>query len=402
MIIRRLEPAEQVQYSGICSTVFLDMPRRDIRAQLKDPLAHVFEGDNDRWGAFDAAGKLHSALIVIPYTLRMNGHDVKMAGIGGVVTRPESRGLGLVRKIFDQAFPVMLEKGQTFSYLFPFNYNYYRNFGYEICDTYSNISVPVEQMRGYAYPKDITPYEPGDDITPYAEIYEAFTRDRNLAVVRSADTWKSMLDRDPYKNLDFTYLNRDANGQADAYVLYQAQHVSAGDNRIKVKELCWRTTEGLHSIFGFFAKLSAELAVVDWNAPCDINAQALFPDAYDIGWRKSSGGMNRILDVAAGLSTLRAPVGIANGKVTLDIVDNYWTDNSGQYTVAWEDGSLTVAKAGGGDAAMATSAQTLAQLVTGYLSVEAAALKKDTTVNGDFLQLSRLFPKQKLHLTERF
>ena len=402
MIIRRIETTEQVQYSGICSTVFLGMERRDIRAQMKDPLAHAPKDDNDYWGAFDANGKLHSAMAVIPYDMLINGKTMKMGGIGGVVTRPESRGLGLVRKIFDAAFPAMLEKGQTFSYLYPFNYNYYRNFGYELCHAYNNISIPIEQMRGYAYPKNIAPYEPGDDVTPYAEIYETFTRDRNLAIVRDSDAWKSMLTRDPYKNLDFTYLNRDANGNADAYVLYHAQHVDDGDNRIKVKELCWRTTEGLHSIFGFFAKLSAELSYVDWDAPCDVNVQTLFPDAYDISWHRNSGGMNRILDVAAGLSTLRAPLGEPNGKLTVDVMDNYWSDNSGQYTVAWEDGNLTVDKAVAGDAAMTTSVETLAQLVTGYLSVEQAALKKDTTINSRYLELSQLFPKQKLHLTERF
>ena len=404
MEIRKISPVERIQYHGICSTVFLDMGRSDIRAQLQDPQAHVKDDDRDednRWGAFDATGKLHSAIVVNPYTMLMNGKHVKMGGIGGVVTRPESRGQGLIRKIMDAAFPAMLEKGQTFSFLYPFSYSYYRMFGYDVGYAYNSVNIPLKEMQGYAYPKNMEPFEPGDDITPYVEIYEEFTRDRNLAIVRGKDAWNWMLDRDPYKNLQFTFLHRDANGKGDAYILYGVQKGGDRGNTIKIRELCWRTPEGLHSVFGFIARLSSEFGSVDWNAPDDINVHALFPESYSVSWRKNACGMNRILDVAAGLSTLRAPVGVANGKVTLDIVDKYWKDNTGKYTVQWEDGNLSVAK-GGNDVELATGVETLCQLVSGYMTPEEVALKKDTTVYSNRFLLGQLFPKQKLHLVERF
>ena len=405
MIIRKMTPAEQIEYSGICSIAFLYKASADIRAQMKDPQAHIKDNDNgdeDRWGAFDDNGKMHSALIVNHYDMLMNGKAVKMGGIGGVVTLPESRGQGLIRKIFDAAFPAMLENGQTFSFLYPFSYSYYRMFGYEMCYTYNSVNIPIAEIKGYPYPKNIKSFEPGDDIAPFAEIYEAFTHDRNLAMVRDEDAWKEMLNRDPYKELKFTYLNHDDRGKADAYVLYGVQKNDEHGNRLKIKELCWRTVEGLHSIFGFFSKLGSEYDSIDWNAPDDINVHALFPEAYDVKWSKNASGMNRILDVTAGLSTLRTPAMGGNGKLTLDIADKYWGDNSGKYTVQWEDGKLTVRKATTGDAAMATSVETLAQLVTGYMSPEEVALKTDTTIYSNHLLLSQLFPKQKLHMTERF
>lgn len=401
MVIRKMTPEDRIQYMGICSTVFLSMDRVDTRAQLKDPQAHKKEDDgNDYWGAFDAKGKMHSAMSVIHYNMLMNGNVVKMGGISGVVTRPESRGQGLIRKIFDVAFPAMLENGQTFSYLYPFSYGYYRKFGYEICNTSNNVNIPIAEMQGYSYPKTIEPFEPGDDVAPYAEIYEEFTRDRNLAIVRNKDAWKRMLDRDPYKNLQFTFLNRDADGKGDAYILYETYKASGDGNRLKVKELCWRTLEGLHSIWGFLARLGAECESVEWNAPYDVNVHALFPEAYNVSWKKGAGGMNCILDVSAGLSTLRAPNG--NGQLTFDIVDNYQKANSGIYTIQWESGNITACKTTESNIAMATDVQTLAQLVTGYLSPEEAALKKSTTVYNSHLQLCQLFPKQKLHMTEGF
>jgi len=390
MEIRKLKPEEHIQYEGLCLSVFFDTARRDIRQQKQDPLAHASNGNDVRIGAVDANGRLQSALAVIPYTMRMNGKDVKMGGIGGVVTLPEARGQGLVRKIMDLAFEEMQDAGQVFSFLYPFSYGYYRKFGYEMCLPYNKVTIPIEQFTGYPFPQNITPYEPGNSITPFVEIYEAFTRNRNLAIKRDTKTWEHLLNRDPYQNLEFTYLVQDA------YILYSVDRSGDG-SRVDIKELCWRTPTGLRDIFGFLGKLGAEFNAVLWNAPCDINIHALFPEGYDLTWRVNAVGMNRIVDVTAALATLRAPHG--NGEVIIDVADAYRPANSGLYAVQWESGNLTAAKTTSGTADITTSIQTLAQLVTGYITPQEAGYKQDTTI---YNNISQLFTKQNLFLTERF
>jgi len=402
MNIRKVTPVERIQYNGICTTVFFDMRRTDIRAQLQNPQDHLGDEDDDPcWGAFDEKGQLQSAVIVNSYNMMMNGKEVKMGGIGGVVTRPESRGKGLIRRIMDKAFPAMVEEaGQTFSFLYPFSYSYYRNFGYEMCLDYNKVSIPIEQITGYPYPKNIQAFEPGNDMTPIMEIYKEFTQNRNLAIVRDQYNWEYILNRDPYKELKFTFVNYDENGVANAYVLYNVGKSGEYENRLQVKELCWRTKEGLHNVFGFFSKLSSEFSSVEWNAPCDVNVHALFPEAYDVSWSVNAAGMNRVVDVKAGLATLRAPSG--SGKVTLDVADTYWKDNSGKYTIQWEAGSLTVAKDTNENVDMAISVETLAQLVTGYMTPSEVALKKEVVTYSNHLALEQLFPKQRLFIVERF
>jgi len=402
MDIRKVTPVERIQYNGICTTVFFDMQRTDIRTQLKNPQDHLRdEHDDPCWGAFDEKGQLQSAIIVNSYNMMMNGREVKMGGIGGVVTRPESRGKGLIRRIMDKAFPAMVEEaGQTFSFLYPFSYSYYRNFGYEMCLDYNKVNIPMEEINGYPYPKNIQPFEPGDDMTPVMEIYKEFTQNRNLAIVRDKDNWEYILNRDPYKDLKFTFVNYDENGVANAYVLYNVQKSGNYDNRLQIRELCWRTKEGLHNIFGFFAKLSSEFSSVEWNAPCDVNVHALFSEAYNASWSINAAGMNRVVNVKAGLATLRAPSG--SGKITLDVTDAYWKDNSGKYTIQWDAGNLTVAKGTSENVDMAVSVETLAQLVTGYMTPCEVALKKDVVTYSNHLALEQLFPKQRLFIVERF
>jgi len=400
MTIRHLKPEEYVHYRGIGRLVLWG--KDDIRQQMKDPMAHAPNDDSVRLGAFDDKGILQSGMTIEPYTIRMNGRDVKMGGVAGVLTRPNARGQGLARKIFEVAFKQMIEDGQTFSFLFPFSRQYYRKFGYELCSFNNIATIPIDQFSGYPYPQNIQQHEPDDDITPFMQIYEQFAENRNLSIVRDSKRWQTMLNRDPYKNYEFTYLNRDENGTPNAYVLYSPILIEGASSepwhRMLIKELCWTTPAGLHNIFGFLAKLSPEYASVQWKVPCGINAHSLFPGKISL--TETGDGMNRILDVTAGLSTLRAPQG--SGKLNLEITDTFWSSNSGTYVVEWESGNLTVNKTTSSNIDMATGIETLAQLVPGLLTPEECMYKSDTTIYNNHTQLLQLFPKQKLHMTETF
>lgn len=402
MEIRKLKPEEHVHYAGISHTVFYGDERIDIREMMKNPLDNQDKAEAERWGYFDNNHCLQSAVTAIPYTIRMNGKDVKMAGIGNVVTRPEYRGAGCVRQIFENVFAEMLEKEQVFSFLYPFSYAYYRKFGYEVGLSYNRWSFPPAQLARFPYPKNIAAHRPGDDIQPYAQIYRAFAKDRNWAVVRSQKNWDDLLARDPYKKLEFTFLVRDDLGNGIAYILYDCVKGEVGHvGTMEIKELCWATPEGFQQMLGFIGKLSPEVETVHWHStPCDVNFHALCPDPYDVSLNVLSSGMGRIVDVQAGLQTLIAPTG--SGRVYVDIVDKYWQTNAGTYAIEWESENLTVTKQPSASPDMSTSVETLAQLITGYLSANEAIYKTCTTMHGAYENLNALFPKKQLYLAERF
>ncbi|MCL2498802.1 MAG: GNAT family N-acetyltransferase [Defluviitaleaceae bacterium] len=406
MEIRRITPEERIQYDAICQICFLDIRRRDIREELRNPPEEQKPDYGGRKGApvFAAFenGKMLSALTVNPYVIRMNGHEVKMGGIGAVVTLPEARGRGLIKKINTPVFEAMREEGQVYSFLYPFSFEYYRKFGYEHCYARRNARIPIEQFEKFPYPKQFVPHEPDDGCEPYARIYETFTRGRNLAVVRDEGNWKWMLNRDPYMKSQFTYLNYGADGTPNAYLLYEAEKNSLDDggNAIKIRELCWTSPEGLYAAFGFFGKMGSEYRAVKWSVPYGLNIQAILPDPYDVEWRINAAGMNRIVDVPAALAMQSVPAG--SGRVHIKVNDDFWPANSGTYRLEWENGNLTATCVQVADIDMETHVTTLAQLTTGYIDASEARYRSDTVIRGDINALNALFPKKYLYLLEGF
>lgn len=398
MQIRKLTPSEHVLLHGLHQSVFFGMERDDIREMMKNPLEHAQDDAHSRFGVFDERGTLQSAMEIIPYTMRMNCHNVHMGGVAGVVTRPESRERGHINLLFRTAFEEMLENRQIFSFLYPFSYAYYRKFGYELCHVRDKVKIPIARLAPYKCEVFAEPFEPGDDVAPYTKIYKYFIRERNLSIVRDDDAWEKLLDRDPYKKREFTYLFYDSVGRAVAYILYDAQEGRC----VAVRELCWLNADALYLVFGFLARLGAEFDEILWDAPCDVNVYSLFPECGELSWQREVGGMNRLVDVSAALLTLRAPP--RSGRVALAVTDNFLPQNTGVYAVEWESGAISVEKldAVGPMPDIETGVETLAQLVTGFLTPEAAMQKKDTAVLGTLAGLNALFPRRNLYLMERF
>jgi len=396
MEYRRLKPEEQVQMLAISQTVFLTSTRHDIREMLKNPIEHAKDDDIVRLGAFDEKERMLSALQVHPYIINMNGKQVKMGGIGSVLTRPEARHGGNVRKLMDIAFDEMEMLGHVFSFLYPFSFEYYRKFGYEMCYQYNSVSIPFSQLKDYPVPINVTHYELGDSIAPYCEIYETFAHNRNLSILRSKSDWVKLLDRDPYKNLQFTYLFDDA------YILYEAVNPSTEGTTLLINELCWRTPKGLYEAFGFLYKLGVEYSTITWNIPNDINIYALFPDTYDLTWQRQPVGMVALVNIQEALLTLHPPNG--SGEITLNIIDTFRPKNSGAYFIEWANKTLHVEKVKETAEIITMTSATLAQLITGYLSLGAALYKRDVIVHRAdlFSQLDNIFPKRLSYICERF
>ena len=406
MEIRNVKPEERVQYDAIRSTVFLFNEREDIRTIQKEPLEHVYSDGHTRIGAFDDKGRLVSALRIIPFTFRINGKNVKMGGIASVVSKPEVRGRGHIRALMKESLRRMEDEGQYFSYLYPFSYPFYRKYGYDVCRDIRSATIPLSSLKAYPYPDNMEPFEPGDSTAPYAEIYESFIQNRNLAVVRSNADWENLLNRDPYKYSQFTYLYRNREGLPAAYALFDAKKTFSSNYDFEslfdfmVKEIAWKEPEDLHHIFGFLAKLDAEANNLQWEVPCDVDVFSLFGDCYGAKLQTAPGGMCRLVNALEGLKTLHPPNG--NGKAVVEVHDAFWASNSGTYVLAWGSGELSATKTSAALPDMSTTVETLAQLVTGYLSPDEAAYKTCTKITGNHMALKALFPRQRLYMLENY
>ena len=401
MEIRKLYPHEYVQYEAICQMVFFEMERIDIHEKMKEPEKHG--DDNPIWGAFDSKGRLCSAVMVIPEIMRINGHNTNVGIAGGVVTLQEARGKGAIDRIMERAFAAMRdEEDQIFSFVYPFSYSYYRRLGYETCCPRHRAIIPVDQFKQYPYPTRLERFEKGGDSTPFREVYKDFTRNRNFAIVRDDEAWEEILDRDPYRDLQFTFLHRDEGGKPDAYVLYDTKQNEEEGNTAEIKEFCWKTVQGFHHVLGFFGKLGSEYEKVSWNSG-DLDVHTLFSESWELETEFESAGMARLTDICRPLTLLTQPAG--SGSVSIGVTDKFLSGNSGVYEVQWEPGiKLCRARK---TAALHTpdlecSQETLVQLITGYSTPREALYRQGTIIRSNRDSLTALFPKRALFMTEHY
>jgi predicted acetyltransferase len=395
MEIRKIRPEENIRQAMIVNIAFLLKDSDGFEERLKNPLEHS-EGYEKVWGGFDGTGKMCAITTVNDYRVRFNGHTVDMGGVGAVGTLPEARKGGYVRNIFEKILPVMQEDGKVFSFLHPFSYPFYRKFGYELCYMPNRAAIPMKYFREYPFPDGMEQYFPGGCISELSTVYHEFVKDKNLPLIRDEAHFRRRIDKDPYMTQFYTYFHRDEKGRADAYLTYYTEG-GIEDRELRVKDMAWTSPEALRAIFGFIGGLGA-FYTFKWDAPPSLNLPSLFTEAFDFTIENPPWGMNRILNLRRALEMLRVPE--KPGRVTIRVTDDNLPSNSGAYSLEW-DGAVSVKPASGG-CDLETDIQTLTQLVTGFLSIDAARLKRTVDINGREKSLREIFVPGDLYIADYF
>ena len=400
MEIRKLKPEENVHHKLMCSICFTrhSSSTEDMYAWLKEPEKHT-NGYEHAWGAFDDNGRLISCMQVVPAQIMMNGLPVKTGLICAVTTLPEARNARCVRKMFEIVMSHMKSEGMIFSLLYPFSLPFYRKFGYEHAFLRRQANFPISELSRYPYPDGMKVHDKGGPWADFARVYEAFTQDKNLPMVRGENEWERLLNRDPYKNKEFTYIHYNAVGQPDGYVLYSGVHGEHKTFTMKITELAWVDNTGRNAMLGFIHGLRSEYDEVNWPLASDIDVLSMIDNAWKINLSIDTVVMNRVVDVPAALGLIKAPSG--RGRVIIGVTDKFMGDNSGAYSISWENGSLMVEKTGQ-TPDMEVNVETLVQLISGYLTTAQALCREGVAVHNKTDELSALFPLKNLYLMEQF
>ncbi|MDD4797102.1 MAG: GNAT family N-acetyltransferase [Eubacteriales bacterium] len=257
-------------------------------------------------GAFSDDGKLMAGMDLLPYTQQFDGHWVGMGGIGGVCTKPEYRRQGHIRQLFRLVFEEMYQRGDVFSYLYPFSVAYYRQYGYETAGAVHIYSMPLatlhcHKLRGSAEQFLSEMY--GDDAGdpgPIVAVYEAWSAGHNLAVERTGAAWRKLLEVDPANAKTRAYLLRNPQGQPAAYVVFRVD----GDT-LHVTDAAWAEPQGLTDIAGFLGGLAGNLRNLVWRLPAYLPPDILFPEWLNPLAQRNIVGMNRVINVQKALELMR-------------------------------------------------------------------------------------------------
>lgn len=338
MEIKEFYGGEALDFFRLCTQLF-HAPASDeeISERVKNDFARK---DFARLGVFENG--FLSAIEVRPFSVRFDGHDIKMGGIGAVVSSQEARGKGTIKALFNAAFEKMYGNGQILSHLYPFRGDYYRKFDYEP-SAYTKIwHIPTEYLRfskhGY-----IKSYDESDSMKEdLKNIYNVFVRGKNLAISEKGSGFYN--DRKPYSSPRFSYIHYNENHHADGFLCYHMKQYAEKRQDIEVENFWYSDMSGITGLLSYLATLK------DYSDSCIIPCNddlAPFIE-FNGGWGKRDSyfetrfnGSSRIIDAEKMLS-----LADFEGKVSIKINDSLCPWNNDVFTVS--DG--TVSRGGEPDA----------------------------------------------------
>ncbi|NLY88322.1 MAG: GNAT family N-acetyltransferase [Firmicutes bacterium] len=315
-------------------------------------------------GVFDGR-RLVSSLKINPFEIFFCGRPVKMGGIGAVATLPEYRRRKLVAALFERALTVMRERGDIFSMLGPFSYEFYRKFGWELAFHCREYTVSVDDFAGFGGSAGRFLPLTAADLPRVKTIYEEYMAGYNGALKRSDNWWRYLLKKLEKQGFHFYGYENDR-GQLEGYLFFQ---LSKG--KMLVYEMIYLSHPVKEEFFRFFHLHNAQVETVVWKAPANDPSSLLLPEP-PVNCRLVNGMMARVVDVKSALEHLAFPPDRA-ASFSLRVDDPWagWNHNR-CFQVRIAEGKATVqAEPENGEKTdLQCPVQSFSQLVLGYIGIK--------------------------------
>lgn len=289
----------------------------------------------ENWGLFGEQG-LEAKLGLLPLHAYVGGRELPVGGIAGVATWPEKRRGGKVASLLIHALGVMRGQGQTLSLLHPFQFEFYRRFGWETYTEYKKYELSAFQIPRY-------PYEGGRvertaELGLLRSVYDAYAARFNGMLVRTDEWWEwRILKRKNAGGVSAVYYGADQ--APKGYMLYKV-----ADGNLVVNEFVALDAEAQRGLWNYIANHDSMLGHngrVELRAESGDRLASLLKDPR-IKQELVPYFMARLVDAAAFLKGYAFAPGKA-GEMQLFIRDPHALWNEGPYTLRIkEDGSAAV------------------------------------------------------------
>lgn len=387
-------------------------PNADDSAEADD------EGESDatlgeRFAVFAGPGaELCSVCKHYDFTARLRGEWVPMAGLAAVATPPEHRREGYVRRLIAGSLDRWRGK-HPIAALWPFSRPYYRQFGWATATTFSEVTLPTEEL-GFARERLAARDDPdewavrrvtADDWAGLRDAHEAHAANRGLTIRRDAE-WMGMRRFQTIGDATAHAYACERDGTVRGYVAFTFEKRGTGldERRLTVTDMAYADHETHLRLLALVADHDSQAAETVYYAG-DTSLLDLLPDPSDADCEVHAGPMVRVVDVAHALETVPYPDGVT-ADLTLAVSDDTAAWNDRTFRLRVEDGTGTCTRADdtAAEADAAVGIGTLSQLVTGYHSVAEARRLGDLSVREEGVadRLAALFPSQTVFLRTFF
>ncbi|AKU08371.1 GNAT family N-acetyltransferase [Haloferax gibbonsii] len=317
------------------------------------------------------AADLRTVCAFYDFTARVRGEWHPLPGISAVASPPEARRRGHVGAMLDDLLAEFRDTGRYLSALWPFEYDFYRRFGWATANNYAKTTVPPDELGAVAAdPAGEFVRLDADDWARVKDVY-ATAATEDLAVDRSEGWIRHRLfrgwDGDP-----FVY-GWERDGDLRGYVVYDV----SGDwesRTLSVNELVAVDAEARAQLFRFLRDHDSQVDEVVLSSERESTRLIdglTDPRAATVEIKP--GPMVRIVDVPAALESVSFP-GDAACDLVLAVADDRCDWNDGSFRVVVGDGEARVEPDGDdADPDATVEIGALSQLLVGARSVESLA-----------------------------
>lgn len=361
------------------------------------------------------------------FRLRIRGADRDVAGLSVVASAPEHRREGHTKQLLAESLAEYRDNGTAFSVLWPFEYSFYRKYGWHTVSQYVYVKTPPEQLA-FVTDANATRDAPGtfveldaDDFEATEPVLDAMADRYDFTLDWTQDWWERLILQ-TWNDDPFVYgWKRD--GELRGLLRYTFQD-SGEDRVLEVSNVVFADETAWLNLLRFCRNHDSQVSEVRVRAPPDVELLNRVDDPRAITCERRTGPMFRLVDVAAAFERLSPSVATGDeGRVDLVVSDPLVDWNDGRFAVEVRDEAVSAERTplkGGSSNVTETvptvevGIGTLSQLYAGYHDVDEAerlgdlvvgeAAKSDADVDADAARstLAALFPSRRTHLREGF
>jgi predicted acetyltransferase len=215
--------------------------------------------ESELWGAY-VDGKLAAKLTILDLHTWVQGKRWAMGGIASVSTWPEYRRGGLVAGLLTNALKVMREQGQYVSFLFPFQFAFYRKFGWGTYTETKKYEIPTELLPKLP-PQPGRIVRVGEDVELLGALYRQFAVRYNGTLDRDEAWWNNRIFANQ-KGTTAVYYNQA--GEPSGYVRYLVK-----DRVCQIHELVHVDREAWKGLWKFIADHDSMIEKLTISVPSD-------------------------------------------------------------------------------------------------------------------------------------
>ncbi len=381
MEIRPLRESEKEHYGRAIQFAF------QLPESFLEDFIQIVELENTR-GIFDDKNRLLAGLRILRNRMWLGPRQLEMAGITSVATPPEYRRQGYLKQLLQMVLHEEREQGRNISSLYPFEFPFYRKFGYELASVNAEVKVKIGALAAFKSRTEGEWQEASpDDWQLFKSIYDQYCQGRFGRIERDSERqWKrrvftllTLPSEGPERPRNL-FIWRDSQGQARAYIVYSFKTLEQPwERELQVRDMAWLDEAARHEIYCFMANHDSQAIRVAWDTETndEIFSRLIDPRQAEIKLEPSF--MLRLLDVERALVERAWPTDHAV-NFSLKVQDDVLAWNHDRpWQVQIKQGRAEVSESR--EAGLECDVRTLAQLYTGYLAPKQAARLGKLTVN---------------------